>query len=153
MRRITSKTALIFAFLVAVGWHQPVGATPANFLIQFSQTFPPISGGDSPRGHFSIDDSLLNTGLDQFVHLTAVADFEVVDGPASFPSGVWFGFLHISSLVALDSTSGLRRASSLRILAAKRNYVSKSIRMPKACQQWSKRVYPHPLFSSQTRPE
>jgi len=97
MRRITSKSALIFAFLVAVGWHQPVGATPVNFLIQFSQTFPPISGGDSPRGHFSIDDSLLNTGLDQFVHLTAVADFEVVDGPASFPSGVWFGFLHIPS--------------------------------------------------------
>src|ERR1700719_3895394 len=55
-----------------------------------------------------------------------------------------------SNLIDLDSTSGLRRTSSLRILAAKRNYVSKSIRMPKACQQWSKRVYPHPLFSSQT---
>jgi hypothetical protein len=77
-------------------------------------------------------------------HLTPLDRFEH-EHPESFASP--------SHLIALDSTSGLRRASSLRILAAKRNHVSKSIRMPKACQQWSKRVYPHPLFSSQTRPE
>ena len=58
-----------------------------------------------------------------------------------------------SNLINLDSTSGLRRASSLRILAAKRGYVSKSIHMHKACRQWSQHVYPHPLFSSQTTPE
>src|SRR6266404_3466939 len=51
-----------------------------------------------------------------------------------------------------NSTSGLRRASSLRILAAKRGYVSKSIHTHKACWQWLKHVFPRPLFSSQTTP-
>ena len=52
----------------------------------------------------------------------------------------------------LDSTTELRRASSLRILAAKRGYVSKSIHTHKACWQWLKHVFPRPLFSSQTTP-
>jgi hypothetical protein len=58
-----------------------------------------------------------------------------------------------SNLIDLDSTSGLRRTSSLRILAAKRNYVSKSFHMRKACRQWSQHVYQRPLSSSQTAPE
>jgi hypothetical protein len=40
-----------------------------------------------------------------------------------------------SKLIDLDSTSGLRRTSYLRIPAAKRNYVSKSFHMRKACRQ------------------
>jgi hypothetical protein len=52
----------------------------------------------------------------------------------------------------LDSTAELRRASSLRILAAKRGFVSKSIHTHKACWQWLKHVLPRPLFSSQTMP-
>jgi hypothetical protein len=58
-----------------------------------------------------------------------------------------------SNLIDLDSTSGLRRTSSLRILAAKRNYVSKSFHTRKACPQWSQHVYQCPLSSSQTAPE
>src|ERR1700731_4289800 len=58
-----------------------------------------------------------------------------------------------SSLIDLDSTSGLRRPSSLRILAAKRNYFSKSFHMRKACRQWSQHVYQRPLSSSQTAPK
>jgi hypothetical protein len=58
-----------------------------------------------------------------------------------------------SNLIDLDSTSGLRRTSSLRILAAKRNYVSKSSHKRKACPQWSQHVYRCPLSSSQTASE
>jgi hypothetical protein len=58
-----------------------------------------------------------------------------------------------SNLIDLDSTSGLRRTFSLRILAAKRNYVSKSFHMRKACWQWSPHVYQRALSSSQTAPE
>jgi hypothetical protein len=58
-----------------------------------------------------------------------------------------------SNLIDLDSTSGLRRTSYLRIPAAKRNYVSKSFHMRKACRQWSQHVYQRPLSSSQTAPE
>jgi hypothetical protein len=57
------------------------------------------------------------------------------------------------NLIDLDSTSGLRRTSYLRIPAAKRNYVSKSFHMRKACRQWSQHVYQRPLSSSQTAPE
>src|ERR1700686_3742348 len=58
-----------------------------------------------------------------------------------------------SNLIDLDSTSGLRRTSSLRILSAKRNYVSKYFHLRKACPQWSQHVYQCPLSSSQTAPE
>src|SRR6476619_4441971 len=58
-----------------------------------------------------------------------------------------------SNLIDLDSRSGLRRTFSLRILAAKSNYVSKSFHMRKACRQWSQHVYQRPLSSSQTAPE
>src|SRR5437899_11508550 len=51
-----------------------------------------------------------------------------------------------------DSTSGLRLASSLTILATKIGYVSKSIHMYTACWQWLQHVFPRPLFSSQTTP-
>ena len=62
----------------------------------------------------------------------------------------WRG--QVNRQLNLDSTTELRRASSLRILAAKRGYVSKSIHTHKACWQWLKHVFPRPLFSSQTTP-
>src|ERR1700739_377842 len=58
-----------------------------------------------------------------------------------------------SDLIDLDSRSGSHRPFSLRILAAKSNYVSKSFHRRKACRQWSKRVYQRPLSSWQTAPE
>ena len=39
------------------------------------------------------------------------------------------------NLIDLDSTSGLRRTFFPRILAAKRDYASMSLHMPKACRQ------------------
>src|ERR1700730_2322234 len=58
-----------------------------------------------------------------------------------------------SNLIDLDSTSGLRRTSYLRIPAARRHYVSKSLHMRKACRQWSQHVCQRPLSSSQIAPE
>jgi hypothetical protein len=81
--------------LVAFGCAEPTGATPANFVIEFTQISAPPSAGAPPAGHFTVDDTLLNTGLDEFVHITTIPDFEVVDGTAIFPSSIWFGFLHI----------------------------------------------------------
>src|SRR5580704_18521707 len=62
------------------------------------------------------------------------------------------GRRQVNRQLNLDSTTELRRASSLRILAAKRGYVSKSIHTHKAYWQWLKHVFPRPLFSSQTTP-
>jgi hypothetical protein len=58
-----------------------------------------------------------------------------------------------SDLIDRDSRSGSRRPFSLRILAAKSNYVSTSFHLRKACRQWSKHVYQRPLSSWQTLPE
>ena len=57
-----------------------------------------------------------------------------------------------SNLIDLDSTSGLRRTSSLRILAAKRNYVSESSICAENVGNGRQHVYQGPLSSSQTAP-
>jgi len=89
---------LILAALAAVAIltdADPAGASPLRFVIEFTQFSAPASADGPPTGHFSIDDSLLDTGSDQFIHLTTISDFEVADDGAVFPAPLWFGYLHI----------------------------------------------------------
>jgi hypothetical protein len=85
-------TVVVFATLLAA---RPAGASPIFFTIGFTQNLAAPAADGPPTGHFSIDDSLLDTGVTQYVRLNAIPDFDVMDDGADFPASLWTGFLRV----------------------------------------------------------